>query len=283
MLRNHPILSILAILILASSFLFPQASPTKSYKIGPKDVLEIFVYGLPEYNNFPTRVSADGTISLPHLGEVQVEGLSQMELEKKLRDLFFNKDLLQNPQVIVNIAEHMSKVVYVDGAVREPNTYELIGPQRLMQIITRAGGLTPDAGDKIFIFRTYPGGATTTLSISIDDLYMKGDADQNIPIQADDSIHVPIDKIVIVYVRGQVRNPGAIEVKTSNIPTLSQAIAAAGGFAERASKGGIQIHTTDENGAPKIIKVNIKDIEKGKKEDIQLKENDVVIVPESFF
>jgi polysaccharide export outer membrane protein len=283
MLRNNPIPFILAILILVSPFLFSQENPTKDYKIGPKDLLEIFVYGLSEFNNFPARVSEEGNITLPHIGEVEVEGLSQAELEKKLRDLFFNNDLLIDPQVIVNIAEHQSKIVYLDGAVRNPKTYDLIGPQRLMQIITRAGGLTSDAGDKIYIFRTHPDGTTSTLTISIDDLYMKGDADQNIPIQADDSIHVPIDKTVLIYVRGKVRNPGAIQVKMSNIPTLSQAIAAAGGFAERASKGNIKIHTTDEDGLPKIIKVNIKDIEKGKRKDIQLKENDVVIVPESFF
>lgn len=271
------------VLIVISPCLFSQDSTTKDYKIGPKDLLEIFVYGLQEFDNFPARVSEDGNITLPHLGQVPVEGLSDTELEGKLRELFLNNNLLQDPQVIVNIAEYQSKVVYVDGAVRESKPYELIGTQTLMQIITRAGGLTSDAGDKIYVFRTHPDGTRNTLTISIDDLYMKGDADLDIPLQPGDSVHIPIDRPVIIYVRGQVRRPGAIEVKMSNIPTLSQAIAAAGGFDQRASKGSIQIHTKDENGEPKIIKVNIKDIEKGKIEDIQLKENDVVIVPESFF
>ena len=233
-LRRKLIPLIIVILILISPCLFSQISTTKDYIIGPRDLIEIFVYGLTELNNFPTRVSEDGLITLPHLGDVEVNGLSKTELEKKLKELL-SENILHDPQVIVFIREHQSKIVYVDGAVGTPGTYELIGPQRLMQIITRAGGLSSEAGDKIFIFRTHPDGTTATLPISIDDLYMRGDADQNIPLLAGDSIHVPIDKTVIIYVRGQVRNPGAIEVKVSNIPTLSQAIAAAGGFAERAS------------------------------------------------
>ena len=281
-LRSKFITLCAVFVILVSPYLIAQEGTTKDYIIGPKDLLEIFVYDLPELNNFPTRVSEDGFITLPLLGEMKADGLSKTDLEKKLRELL-EKDVMHDPQVIVFIREYQSKIVYVDGAVGTSGTFELIGRQTLMQVITRAGGLSSDAGDKIFIFRTHPDGTRTTLSISIDDLYMKGDADQDIPLKAGDSIHVPIDKAVVIYVRGQVRNPGAIEVKASNIPTLSQAIAAAGGFAERASKGNVQIQTKDENGKSMIVKVNVKDIEKGKIEDVQLRENDVVYVPETFF
>ncbi len=86
-----------------------------------------------------------------------------------------------------------------------------------------------------------------------------------------------------MYVFGQVRNPGALDVRKSNIPTLLQAIAQAGGFSDRASKGGVIIKRKDDEGKEIEIKVNVKDIIKGKKKDVQLKENDVVYVPETIF
>ncbi len=273
---------VLVVFLMSISCLFAQQSTSTEYKIGPKDLLEINVLGVDELTNFPVRVSEEGKITLPYLDEIYVSDLTKSKLEGKLRELL-EKEILHDPQVTVFIREHRSKIVYVDGAVNTPGTYDLLGSQRLMQIITRAGGLSPEAGDKINIIRIHPDGSSSTLKISVDELYLEGDADLNIPLEAGDSVHVPIDKTVIVYVRGQVRNPGAIEVKRSNIPTLSQAIAAAGGFAERAAKGSVQIHTKDENGVPIIIKVNVKDVEKGKIPDPQLQENDVVIVPESFF
>jgi polysaccharide export outer membrane protein len=72
-------------------------------------------------------------------------------------------------------------------------------------------------------------------------------------------------------------------VKKSNIPTLLQAIAQAGGFTDRASKGGVIIKRKDETGKEKEIKVNVRSILKNKVKDVQLLENDTIYVPESLF
>ena len=135
----------------------------------------------------------------------------------------------------------------------------------------------------IIVIRQLEDGTSTSLKISIDDLILKGDSTLNIPLQPGDIVNVPIDKPVVIYVFGQVRSPGALEVKQSHIPTLLQAIAQAGGFSERASKGSVLIKRKDENGEEIQIKVNVKDIIKGKRNDIQLLENDTVYVPESIF
>ena len=170
------------------------------------------------------------------------------------------------------------------GAVRSPGLYDLLGRETLMQIISQAGGLTTEAGDEIVIMRLLADGTSNSLRISIDDLFLRGDATLNIPLQPNDIVNVPIDKTVFVYVMGQVNRPGALEVKRSNIPTLLQAIAQAGGFSERASKGRVLIKRKDEKTGREIqIKVNVKSIIKKKKKDIQLQENDVVFVPEKGF
>jgi len=255
------------------------------YRVGPKDLLEISVFGLDELNK-TVRVSEDGKITLPLLGEIEVKELTKSELERKLVQLLEEK-YLHNPQVTVFIREYMSKTVSVMGAVRAAiqgtYTYELLGRQTLLQIISKAGGLTSEAGDEIIVIRFHEDGTSTSMKISIDDLFIKGDTELNIPLQPDDIINIPVDKVVPVYVFGQVRSPGALQVRRSHLPTLLQAIAQAGGFAERASKGGVLIKRRDENGKEIQIKVNVRDIIKGKKEDIQLIENDVVYVPETIF
>ena len=251
------------------------------YRIGAKDLLEIKVFGIDELNQ-TVRVSEEGKILLPLLGEIEVEGLTQNGLVQKLEELLSEK-YLQDPQVSIFIREYQSKRVSVLGAIRTPGPIEILGRQTLLQVISEAGGLTSEAGSDIIVIRQLADGSSTSLKISIDDLVLKGDPTLNIPLQPGDIVNVPVDKQVLIYVFGQVRNPGALQVRMSNIPTLLQAIAQAGGFGERASKGSVLIKRVDENGKETQIKVNAKDIIKGKIRDIQLLENDTIYVPESIF
>ena len=272
----------MALLIILSPLLaVSQEKFTQEYRVGPKDLLEISVFGADELSR-TVRVSEDGKVTLPLLGEVLVDGLTKSEVEKKLGQLLGEK-YVQNPQVTVFIREYQSKRVSVLGAVEKPGPYQLLGRQTLMQIISEAGGLTRDAGNEIVIIRQLSDGLSTSLRISIDDLFLKGDAKLNVPMEAGDIVTVPVDKPVVVYVFGQVKNPGALQVKKSNIPTLLQAIAQAGGFTDRASKGGVIIKRKDETGTEKEIKVNVRSILKNKVKDVQLLENDTIYVPESLF
>lgn len=260
---------------------FAQDGSSVEYKIGPQDLLEISVFGLDELNK-TVRVSEAGKITLPLLGEIEIGGLTKNELERKLQDLL-RKDYLQNPQVTIFIREYQSGRVSILGAVGNPGVYELVGNQTLLQVIALAGSLTDEAGDEIIILRKQPNGKDQSVRISIDDLMRMGDASLNIRLQSEDIITVPPDREVTIFVYGRVNKPGAITVRRSKIPTLQRAIAQAGGFAEGSSKGGVIL--TRKSGEEKEIriKVNVKDIISGKREDIQLQENDVIYVPESIF
>jgi len=281
MLKKSAVILIGLSIILIVSFLSAQGIEKTDYKIGPKDLLEISVFGLDELNR-TERVSEEGKITLPLLGEIEVEGLTKGELENKISQLLEEK-YLQDPQVSVFIAEYQSKMVSVLGAIQTPGRHELLGRQTVMDIIAKAGGLTSEAGDEIYVMRRRADGSNSSVKILIDELILNGKAELNIPLEADDVINIPIDKVVQIYVMGQVGNPGALDVKRSMIPTLLRAIAQAGGFGERAAKGGVIIKRIKEDGSEERIKVNVKDIIKGKKEDIQLKEGDVVVVPETIF
>jgi len=257
-----------------------QEVPIPDYKVGPGDLLDINVFGVEQLNT-TVRVSESGKVTLHLLGEVEVSGLTKPELEKKLTQLL-SKDLV-NPQVTVFIKEYASNVVYVQGAVGKPATYPLLGRLSLRQILSQAGGFTPAAGNEIIVIRQVSGGGGTSLNISIDDLMIKGDPQVNIPLEPGDVINVPVDRVVIIYVLGQVKNPGAQEFKKSSMPTLLKAITKAGGFTDRAAKGSVRIKRKDALGKDLELIINAKDILKGKKPDIALQPEDIIYIDETIF
>jgi polysaccharide biosynthesis/export protein len=250
------------------------------YKIGPKDLLEITVLGVQEINKVVVRVSERGRITLPLLGEVEVGDLTKFEVEKKLTGLAGEKIVLK-PQVTVHILEYLSRRVAVIGAVEKPGPFELLGRQTVLAAISATGGLTRDAGEEIIIIRQLPDGASTSIRISIDGLFVQGDPKLNIILEPGDVINVPVDKAVPIYVFGQVKNPGALQVKRSSVPTLTQAIAQAGGFTDRANRKKVRIRRKDAAGKELEFTVNVRDILKGKMKDVPLQPNDTVYVPES--
>jgi polysaccharide export outer membrane protein len=275
------VLAVLAGLLLAGAAgAVPPQDTGAEYKIGPKDLLEITVLGVQEINRLVVRVSEEGRITLPLLGEVGVGDLTKFEVEKKLAGLAGEKIVL-NPQVTVHIVEYLSRRVSVVGAVEKPGPFELLGRQTVLAAISEAGGLTRDAGEEIIVIRQQPGGGSASIRISIDGLFVQGDPKLNIALEPGDVINVPVDKMVSIYVFGQVKNPGALQVKRSSLPTLTQAIAQAGGFTDRANRNRVQIRRKDASGKELEINVNVRNVLKGKVKDIPLLVNDTIYVPES--
>ena len=259
----------------------PQEPLSTEYRIGAQDLLEISVFGLDALNK-TVRVSEDGKIALPLIGEVLVDGMTKSEVERTLSALLKEK-YLQDPQVSVFIREYQSKRVSVIGAVRTPGPIDLLGRQSLLQIISQAGGLTNEAGNEILVIRQNKDGTSQTLNISIEELVVKGNPELNIPLAPNDVVSVPIDKMVVIYVFGRVLNPGALECRQSRLPTLLQVIAQAGGFAERASKSKVLIKRVDAKGVPLEIRVNVSQILKNKRPDVRLLPNDVIYVGNAVF
>lgn len=253
----------------------------RAYRIGPGDLLEVKVFEVDQLSQ-TVRVSEDGSITLPLLGRVVVEGLTQEGVVQKLAGLLQAK-YVKNPQVTIFIKEYKNQQVAVIGAVEKAGSYELVGRKNLLQIISMAGGFSETAGNDVVILREGPDGRPQTISIDLKDLLVNGNQALNLPIEPNDVISVPVDKEIRVFVMGRVTRPGAVKAKMSEGITLFQAIADAGGLAEGAKESAITITRKDRAGKEQKIRVNLKDIIKGRKKDIRLQEGDVVYVPESFW
>ncbi len=253
----------------------------RAYRIGPGDLLEVKVFEVDQLNQV-VRVSEDGSITLPLVGRVEVEGLTQEGVVQKLTGLLQAK-FVKNPQVTLFIKEYKSQQVAVIGAVTNAGSYELVGRRNLLQIVSMAGGFTESAGDEIFILREGPDGKSETITIDLKDLLVHGNQALNVPIEPNDVINVPVNREIRVFVMGRVNKPGAVRAKLSEGITLLQAIADAGGLAEGAKQSRVLITRKDKAGKEQKIRVNLKDVISGKRKDLVLQEGDVVFVPESFW
>ena len=253
----------------------------RAYRVGPGDLLELKVFEVDQLSQ-TVRVSEDGSITLPLIGRVVVEGLTQEGVVQKLTGLLQAK-YVKNPQVTIFIKEYKNQQVAVIGAVENAGSYELVGRKNLLQIISMAGGFSDTASNEIFILREGPDGSTSTIPIDLKDLLVNGNQTLNIPIMPNDVISVPVDREIRVFVMGRVTNPGAVTAKLSEGVTLFQAVANAGGLAEGAKASGITVTRKGKAGKEQKFRINFKDIIKGKKKDFLLQEGDVVYVPGSFW
>jgi polysaccharide export outer membrane protein len=254
----------------------------REYKIGAKDLLEITIVEMPELNQ-TVRVSEDGSITLPLIGRVMIDGLTKEEVEKRLATLLLEQNYVKNARVTVFIKEYQSKRVALIGAVNKPGMYELVGRMTLLQLISQAAGLTEQASSELFVLREGKDGSQARIVIDLDDLINEGNETLNIPLQAGDIVNIPTERIINVYVFGAVRNPGAIQVKMSKKINILQAIAQAGGLAEGASKTVTITRKDRKTGKETKIKINLNDVLKGKRPAIELLEGDVAYVPKSIF
>jgi polysaccharide export outer membrane protein len=242
------------------------------YRIGPGDILHVKVYGHEDLSH-TVVVQPDGTFVFPLVGSVPAAEATPEELEARIVGRL-SKGLIRDPQVSVVVQEYRSKVVYVVGEVTRPGTYPLGGETRIVEILSRAGPLSANAGSEVLVVRpsvrvdrpvlpteaTAPpgkvaGGAgqagADVLHVDLREI-QAGKLEKNIALKANDTVFVP--PAARIFVTGEVRNPGSFPF-SSGI-TARQAVSLAGGFTEDAVKGSAHV-VRDVNGKPKSMKVKL--------------------------
>jgi polysaccharide export outer membrane protein len=133
-------------------------SEMTDFPIGPGDVIEIAVPGVDDLKDRTVRVSGSGQIELPLIGIIDTSGQTESGLRDKLRGAL--SKYMYDPQVDVFVREYHSRQVAVVGAVKSPGLVVLTGAgETILDVITQAGGMTPDAADEIVILPEVKGGS----------------------------------------------------------------------------------------------------------------------------
>jgi polysaccharide export outer membrane protein len=172
--RNSiPIITISALALLLCCVMHAEAAGSREYVIGEGDLLRITVYDNPDLT-LETRVRAEGSISFPLIGEVELDGLTAPEAEKKIAGLLKN-GYVKRPLVSVFVQESKASFVFLNGEVRSPGAYRITKGMTVLKAITVAGGITEKAGEsRTKIIRKTEKGEIT-LKAKMDDLVMPDD------------------------------------------------------------------------------------------------------------
>lgn len=250
------------------------------YRIGPRDLLELQVFEVPDLN-VQRRVTENGIVRLPLLGDVEVEGLTVPELIDSLERLLEAK-YVERASVNVEVLEFRSRPISIIGAVQKPGDLGLPTGWTLLEALSAAGGLAESHGDHVHVLRRASNGLTDQISIPLHDLMTRADPRANIPLVANDLIHVEPRTKVNVYCLGEIASPGALAFDSTERITVLSAIARAGGLTDRASSK-IVIRRPGEDGRVREIEVSYKRILAGKEPDPPLQDGDMLVVKESFF
>ncbi len=255
------------ILVILFFVLSAQIGVSEEYLVGPGDVIKITVY---DNDDLTTKVMVndDGKIVMPLLGLVKVSELSIPGVTREITGLLADGYII-NPQVNVFIEEYRSKKVVVLGKVRQPGLIELRGDISFLELISKAGGLSNEAGDTATIKRS-SGGSDDVIIVDLTALIERADLSQNVRIKDGDTVN--ISKAGMCFVTGEVKNPGTYPCGDDS--TVLKIIALSGGFTGKASKSSVRI-VRIVNKERKLF----KDVSL----DTRLMQDDVIVVPESFF
>ncbi|MDP8299592.1 MAG: polysaccharide biosynthesis/export family protein [Candidatus Tantalella remota] len=159
------------------------------YQIGPENVLQIDVYyGKEEGLERKARVSANGYITFPLLGEIKLSGLTVSEAETLITELLA-KDYFVNPQVSIFIKQYST--VSILGQVEEPGAYEIKGRLTVVELISKAGGFTKLAHtNNVWVIRTKLDGTKKKMQVKVNDIINKGKEEDDIRLQPGDIVTV---------------------------------------------------------------------------------------------
>jgi polysaccharide biosynthesis/export protein len=269
--------SLTAVLCLLVALLAGGTPAAQEYAIGPGDVLRITVWGHDDLSkDYP--VSQDGRVPFPLIGSVQAVGLSTAELAKRIRDLL-EKDYLVNPQVIVGIKEYLSKKVNVMGEAEKPGLFYLTGPTTLLELLSKAGGLSKTAGKDLVLVRTEGAdgkvNATGSTILRLDVRKIQsGDVKENILLQNGDMMFVP--KASAFFVLGEVNKPGTFPLDKET--SVLEAITLAGGYGPTAAASGVKVLRRNADGKQETLALDLAGAVP-KDKGFRLQEGDTVLVP----
>jgi polysaccharide export outer membrane protein len=265
--------------------------PKDGYILGPNDQITVHALDAEEISDKPYRINALGDLTFPMIGKIKAAGLSVEELESAL-DKALQK-FIREPKVGVSVTEFHSQPVSVIGAVTNPGVLQLQGNKTIIEVLSMAGGVRNDAGSSITVTRKaewgllpLPGakmdstGHSSTAEIKMKDVLEAGNPEQNIVIRPNDVISVARGQVV--YVLGAVKKAGGFPMNEHDTLSVLQAISLAEGLERTAAPQQAKILRLTPGATRRTeTLVNLDQISSGKAEDVPLRQDDILFVPDS--
>jgi polysaccharide biosynthesis/export protein len=243
--------------------------------IGPGDLLDLSVFDVPELV-LKVRVDINGCVSLAFLGDLKLAGMTVGNAQRLIALELVARQLVKDPQVSIFIEEFATQGITVYGEVNAPGIYPLMGPHRLYDVISAAGGLTLKSGRTVTILHAGQSDHPEVVALANINATENPMEHANVPIYPGDTIVV--SKAGMVYVLGEVNKPGAFLMEDNTSISVLKATALAGGTTKLASLKGSMILRKSLAGTTQT-RIPLDKIYHGKAQDLQLHAEDIVFVP----
>lgn len=260
-----------------------------TYVLGPEDLIVIRALEAEEISDKPVRIDMSGYIRLPLVGRLHASGLTVAQLESDL-----TKELgtyVKHPQVSVSITEFRSQPVSVIGAVSTPGVHQLQGRKTLVEMLSLAGGVQPDAGHSVKVTRRLEWGRVPlpnavddiTGQFSVGEVNLKAITEaknpaENILIRPNDVISVP--RAETIYVIGEVRKPGGFTLRARETISVLQALSLAEGLSRTAGPKHAKVLRPTPGGSERTeIPIDLTKVLEGKATDVPLQPEDILFIP----
>jgi polysaccharide biosynthesis/export protein len=243
-------------------------------RISAGDLLDIEVFDTPELST-KLRVDEHGMVTLPVGGVIPVSGMTADQIGQAIETRFREDDILKDPHVSVTVLEYATQGITVLGEVKNPGVYPLLGGHGLLDLISAAGGVTPNAGKAVTV--THRSDPEHPLIVSVDT---KPGATPAFNIEMRPGDTVVVSRAGIVYVLGDVGKPGGFLIENSDRLTVLQAIALAQGTNRTASLNHAKLIRKTATGHEEVP-IPLKKILADKLPDQKLADEDILYVPGS--
>jgi len=248
------------------------AAVSPEYRLGAGDVVRIVVYQNPDLT-LETRVSENGLVSYPLLGNVRIGGLGVSAAEKLIADGLKNGNFVKSPQVTLVLLQVKGNQASVLGQVNRPGRFPIeTADMRVTDLLANAGGVAT-TGAEVLVLSGTRAGKPFRMEIDLPSVFGPS-AEQGRPndvlIQNGDVLWV--DRAPLVYIYGEVQRPGPMRLERGM--TVMQVLAAGGGLTQRGTERGIRVHRKGADGKVQVMQPGMDD---------GVKDGDVVYVKESLF
>ena len=238
-----------------------------NYILGPGDVLRVNLWGAGADVQFEGMVQADGTVALPKLGVVSLNGVRYRDLEAVMAAEA--EKYVQGVNVSVSMVKPRSIEVYVVGQVESPGLTLVPSFSTALNALTMAGGpLKTGSLRKIAIYR----GGELYRQLDLYDLIFAGNTRDDVFLQDKDVVHVPYIGPTVAVV-GAVRRPAIYEIRNKNVNVKSALNTAGGAVAQAMAK--IYVRRFQNNRALTVLDVNLDSRQTGR---VAVRDGDLVEV-----
>jgi polysaccharide biosynthesis/export protein len=266
----------------------PDPTPASlDYQVGIGDVLSVQVYARPDLStglaasaggggSKGSRVDGSGSIHLPLVGRVTAAGLTVSAIRDNVEASL--RKYVQEPSVVVEVAEYRSKPIYLMGQFRTPGVYYMDRPMTFLQGLTLGNGFDATANLRgVRLLRD-----RKIAPVDVYSLILDGRIEQNVWLRPGDTVFIPDNRTQNVFVFGAVNKPGPQPMAQGRMHIL-EAIASSDPRTVGLDLKNVRIIRSLTTTSGELLVVDVEKIRRGETLPMQLIEGDVVYIPKNSF